>query len=210
MDQLLAAANPKPSLSAKQRARLNYILIASDTLPDGSLPQPGNVYVPGGWDESADGSFPHLRDAEEKERFIEGLWADQKDEFLRELAEASVPCLLEITPACDHAARKADHARLLGGVLIKSKGTKNSESKIALPIKSRAFARQLEFLFIESPDLGPSGHYRLVVSARYLLSKGSDELAKHRPAFRLRHEIVTDMRAWFAGHAARPGYVSLR
>ena len=118
--------------------------------------------------------------------------------------------MLEITPACDYAAGKTEVGRLLGGMLVQSARTRTGNSKRMLPEKSRTFAKQTEFFLMRNSTFSLDGVYSLVVNARHLHTKPRAEMASHTPVFRLRHQIVADIRAWFAAHAARPGYVGLR
>lgn len=209
-ERLRSRINEGVTLSPVQNARLNRVLLASVVADESISPQPGNVYVAAGWNVDADSPFPLLTDPESVKAFVDETWSHQKGNLLVTLADSAVPCLLEITPACDHAAGKMKEARLLGGVLIKSGGTKTSEEKRRLPDQSRMFARQTEFLLLENKSLGLDGSYTLVVNARHFYSKPLEELRLDKPVFRLRHQVVADIRAWFASHAARPGYISLR
>jgi len=98
---------------------------------------------------------------------------------------------------------------LLGGVFIRSSGDKKKDEKLKLKDQCKIFAKEIEFCYFQSKLLGLNGNYKIVVNARHLYSKPVEDLKKHKAAFRLRRQIVTDIQAWFASHAARPGYLSV-
>lgn len=206
------------------KATLNRALLTAQTGPTPTPPQPGNIYVPHCWDVTKSGPFPMATDIPRVVAFIGEIWPDLpkwalqaagNNTSLFALASASVPCVLEITPACDHAQRKSGDSRLLGGILIPCppEGATCPEmpavkrTKRSLPAQSRVFAKEMPLVNLTTPHAGLDGIYLLVVNARLLFSKPIAEVAGSVPAFRLRNDICTDVTSWFAGHAARPGYV---
>ena len=77
-------------------------------------------------------------------------------------------------------------------------------------IKKASFVKDVGMIHFEGTEEGSlSGNYRLVLTSRYLLGMDLETLAKHKPAFRLRSQVLVDVQAWFASHAARPGYISI-
>jgi hypothetical protein len=207
--QLKARVKEGVTLLAPQSALLNRILLASPAGAEGRAVQPGNVYVFRTWKEAKYGTcpVPAYSTAKFKE-YVAELWsipkernADQQKK-LDKIAAVSVPCAVEITPACDHDQEKAPLARLLGGLIIK-------DEQLKLPTPSRVFAKQVEAVHILSPRHKLDGAYTVVVSARHLFSAHLNDLVRRTPVIRLRHQVVTDIRAWFASHAARPGYTSV-
>jgi hypothetical protein len=116
---------------------------------------------------------------------------------------------IEITPACDHAGNKSHLARVLCGILVRIDGNAVKESDLKLPPSSRLFAKELEPLWIDNEAMQLKGVFKLMINARCLLSISLNELRQKKAVFRLRYPVVCDIQAWFASHAARPGYVSV-
>jgi hypothetical protein len=200
----------RPTLSAEQISRLNGILITSKVPPNKSHMSPGNIYVAKLWNRK-DQSFPFDKRTKVFKNFIIDIWPNLKNnnELLDFLIRQSTPCLVDITPACDYASKKVKIARLLGGVFIRSSGDKKKDEKLELKDQCKIFAKEIELCYFQSEALGLNGNYKIVVNARHLYSKPVEDLKKHKAAFRLRRQIVTDIQAWFASHAARPGYLSI-
>ena len=200
-------------LAAEPRAKLNSILLTMDKCPNNNLAKPGNLYISRTWNPPE--SFPvnstdskirgFIREAFNKRS---GIPAD--DAFVENVSPDAIACMVEITPACDHANRKCPDARLLGGVLINSPGNAVGEDERTLPSAARLFAKEFEFIWISNPAASFEGSYKLVVNARRLFTLPFPELEKQRPLVRLRHPVVSDLCAWFAAHASRPGYVSVQ
>ena len=118
---------------------------------------PGNVYTEAGWDASTGGPF--FIPATDKDRlrgFVKDIFSDAKSEKLDALTNAGIPCLVELTPTCDHVARKTSRTRLLGGVLIKHS---QDRSPIEIPTRNRMFAKQIEFCSFEG------GVYRATIAS---------------------------------------------
>jgi hypothetical protein len=98
---------------------------------------------------------------------------------------------------------------MLGGLLIKSPGDTERERLRILPAESRVFAKETEFFWVEESDFGIAGSFKLILNARKLVTMPFDQLRQHRAVCRLRQQVIADIRAWFASHAARPGYVAV-
>jgi hypothetical protein len=131
------------------------------------------------------------------------------DAFVTKVSADAVGCAVEITPACDHANRKSPNARFVGGLLLKSPGDAAGEDERTLPPNARLFAKEFEFVWISNQAATFEGSYKLIVNARTLFTLPLSELEKQSPLVRLRHPVVSDLCAWFAAHASRPGYVSV-
>ena len=192
-----------------KKRQLNSILLISGMTPSISRVSPGNMYISKIWDGKVE-PFPFDKRKVSYKTFISELWSNNiKPDFLRDLKKKSTPCLLDITPPCDYANRKIKYARLVGGVILRSNGNVEDDKKCRLPIQSREFAKEIEWCMLQKGAWGAEGNYKIVVNARYLFSIPVEKLRKQKPAIRLRQQVVTDIQAWFASHAARPGYLSV-
>jgi hypothetical protein len=196
------------TLTDELKSRLNGIFLAARVPDKGWSINPGNVYTEKGWSKDGDPFFLRKTARKRLERLVSELLSEKNPEKLKKLTDLSTPCLVELTPICDIANAKTGLARLLGGILIKSSGDIAFDKKIHLPSGNRIFGKQIEFCSLREKRL--SGRYSLLLNARQLYSKPLATLRLHKPAFRLRHDVVRDIQAWFASHAARPGYFSLR
>jgi|GEM_PF-6066918 len=190
-------------LSPEQRARLNRAILTSTA----GRPQPGNLYVAKGWQPQD--KFLEGLDASGIKQLLWEYFPNKNQNYIDSLAESCVPCLVELTPACDFAQGKCSSARMLTGLLIKSPGTDKGETDRSLPADSRMFAKEIEFTWFENADCGISGSFKIILNARRLITMAFQELTKHKPVCRLRHSVVADIRAWLGAHAARPGYVAV-
>jgi len=196
------------SLTDDLRNQLNGIFLTARIPATGWRVNPGNVYTEKGW--SKDDAPFFLRKSARKglESFVGEIFSEKSPDKLKRLTDASIPCLVELTPLCDIANTKTGLARLVAGILVKFSGDASFDKKVHLPSSNRIFGKQIEFCSVRAKPL--SGAYSLFLNARHLHSKSLVKLKLHRPTFRLRHEVVRDIQAWFASHAARPGYFSLR
>jgi len=146
--------------------------------------------------EEANGTVPEQTRTE-----LRGLKKrlDQKARELREgLKEGSVPVLLEITPSCDYAQRKNQMARFVGGMWV-------PQESIHLIKKHSVFLKVIGPLVLEATDDKP---LFLVLNAHFLFGYAKSEWAG-KARYRLRSQVLADVQAWFASHAARPGYTSV-
>ncbi len=204
-------------LSGFDRAALNFSLLCSSS-PQGSRPRPGSIYVEAGW--KAVGEFPAKLIPDDLKRFIMELFPRMRLPKKEESSAYSTRidgmlpgvqgCLVEITPACDAASKAGFRPRLLHGILLPWPGADDKELGLALPPESRLHSRDLEFVAFDAKALGLKGPFKLIASARRLSHVPYEELTKCTPLARIRHPVLADMRAWFASHAARPGYASVR
>jgi hypothetical protein len=196
------------NLTDELKNRLNGIFLTARAPDVGRPVNPGNVYIEKGWSKSDDGFFLRKGALRKLERFVSEIFSEKNPDRLRKLTEISIPCLVEVTPICDNTNAKAAIARLIGGILVKSTGDAAFDKKTRLSSTNRIFAKQIEFCSLQDASL--AGSYSLFLNARQLYSKPLGKLSLHKPVFRLRQEVVRDIQAWFASHAARPGYFSLR
>jgi len=209
VDELTQRLVTPRRIPVAEGARVNGILLTSPA-PKADGFHPGNIYIETGWKKVGRRGFPFLMTDEQRCSFVREVWPKLPDAACAARAQAALPCLLEISPTCDHAAGKARAARLLGGMLVPSAGTRKGNDTLAVPEESRMFARDTEFFSVGNTPLNVAGDYRLVCNARFLLSEDPSRMNRHLPLVRLRHEITADIRSWAAAHAARPGYVSVR
>jgi len=222
---------PRPKLSAEQMAVLNSMLLLSTPHKSELSVKPGNLYQPRPRLKlkcpvtrcaikvaeltlamplrlTKDAEWKKLDDDLQKARRQE-----QPDEASRlekaaairkrEILKHCIPVLLELTPACDHAQSKADCARFVAGILIP-----NDHAKIFdLENDEPPFLRRVEPLVLPEKD----GLWHLVLNARALHTiTNARRKIRSAPLTRLREGLQNDLRAWFATHAARPGYLSVR
>lgn len=198
-------------LSFRLRAVLNGILLTSDRITS-ATPTPGNLYIDSNWNPA--GGFPAALDEKKKRGFIREVFAKRSDDstadaFVKAVANVSTPCMVEITPPCDHVAGKCKGARLLAGLLINGENSELTEAETTIPAESRLFSKGIEYVWLNVPAQALKGAYAIVINARHLITVPSEDLAKNPPIVRLRHPVLSDIQAWFAAHAARPGYTSV-
>jgi hypothetical protein len=218
----------KPKLSIEQVAVLNSMLLLLPVHPSDHSIKPGNLYVPRRSlkskcpvircgvkiaDLASSMPFRLSRDAEWKKLDAELQKAKRGNTNVLKFEKAvgkrkqailrnCIPILLELTPACDHAQNKSGGARFIAGILVP-----DAHGRILEWGDEAPFLRRLEPLTIP----GKLGIWHLVLSARALYSISAARKRIHSiPQTRLREGIQNDLRAWFATHAARPGYLSVR
>lgn len=176
--------------------KINRMLVLAQVKEGDRTVRPGNLYVKDGWHQDAE-SFPANYDQLIKEFF------DNAGEIER-LRGTSYPILVELTPECDFTQNKNKMGRLVAGLLI----------PVQPPPKFKNlgpyFYKIDPFSINESDHLGAAGDYFLVLSARFLFSVSLDRLANCQPRTRVRRQVLVDLQAWFASHAARPGMLTLK
>jgi hypothetical protein len=205
LSKAVAAVRKNPP-SFEQRARLNSVLL---TVAGAGL-RPGNVYP------AAACGAPG--DAKDRRRFVHDVYYSQRArnddawwrDFAARLEKRGIPVFVEITPACDHATGKWEGARFVAGLLISVDEAEVLEADVRIPAESRGFAKDFESIWIDYTEPKLAGCYKLVMNARRVLTCSLDGMREHTALFRFRHPVVADIQAWFASHAARPGYVSVR
>jgi len=111
--------------------------------------------------------------------------------------------IVEINASCDHAYSKVRAARFLSGLIIPV-----SEQGKIKKSEDDNYIWKLGSIFVKKDDL--DGLYSLYFSARHLITCPIDKAAKLKPFARLRSQAFTDLQAWFARQASRPGYLLLK
>lgn len=201
----------KCGLNSDQTSHLNSILLTSKIPPRKSIIFTGNIYISRFW-KKKDIRFPFDKRTKSYKDFLSKIWSNLKNnpEHFSYLKNNSIPCLVDITPLCDYVNENTCFSRLLGGILLKSTGDVERDKKYMLSSRNSLFAKEIEFCNFKTDELKPQGNYRLVINARNLYSFSLKDIKKQKAVFRLRHQVITDIQAWFASHAARPGYLSVR
>lgn len=201
-------------LSPAERACLNTAMVSS-SIPAGRIPaQPGNVYV--ACPEKKSGCpvtrfklDPDVLAAELDPRWkkdklwkeSEGQTAKQKRRQRRIVRDCKA-AVLEVSPACDYAQNKRVVARFIAGLLIPDE----HEAIFSVQAQGRMYLKKIPGVKIDGFD----GTWHLILNARYLFGLGNpDSRVRTRPAFRLRGHVLVDIQAWFAAHAARPGFLTV-
>ena len=181
----------KAELSTETEAKLNTKLQIVE-LPDNSAkPIPGIIYEFGGPDQV---SFPFSKDQELFDSIIDDVFCkDILDDDKKRLN----PIVLEITPPCDYSQRKNRMVRFVGGLWV--------PQEMEHYVKKRAiFLKNIGPFYVKVQDREDS--YHLVLDSHFLFGFKDDE-CKWKANYCLRSQILTDVLAWFASHAARPGYI---
>ncbi len=204
LDMIANLRKNKPNLS--QRALLNSFLLTTSS----PALRPGNVY------ETALCKIPGIAPGEYARNFLLEVYTPNFKskpvwkQFLDDKSNVLIPACIEITPSCDHAAGKTDITRLLLGLLIKVDDAAIPDEILKIPAECRLFAKDIEPIWLNFAESNIKDNYKLVVSARRFLTMPVEEMKKHKALFRFRHPVVTDIQSWFASHAGRPGYASVR
>jgi len=115
-----------------------------------------------------------------------------------------VPVLIVITPYCDYAQNKAYFLRLLGGMFVKE------EKKSIIKGSGTLYVKKIGPLYIEGKEKQiTSGNYYLALNSHFIVGMKKSDLEYTKVICRLRKQALVDIQAWFASHAARPGYISI-
>ncbi len=145
-----------------------------------------------------------IKEARESGNEMEDQLTDMKkvlrkkaDELRENLKEKTEPVLLEITPACDYAQRKNKMLRLVGGLFVPTE-------MIHLIKRNSIFVKIVGPLEIK----GKKDPQYLVLNSHFLFGYPEPEQT-WKTTYRLRSQVLVDVQAWFASHAARPGYTSV-
>jgi hypothetical protein len=181
---------PGPLEKEMVLAGLNHILLAgpgeAPDLPGAVLPLRGTqisgapfVASP---EDTAFAQFLH--------RVFGGKYESEKETVLK----SSVPVIVELTPACDHAQAKRERLRFAAGLLWPQEHGKW--------IKKAAYLHPIGPLVFEQKNV------ILVLDSLHFFSLPKDT-ALPEPLFRLRSHVRADLQAWLGGHLARPGHLSL-
>jgi hypothetical protein len=193
----------KGKVDGDKAAALNKMLVADCAISDDLHVRPGNVYI-------VREEYSQSMVGVEWDRLVldvcEGNEKDDKakkkfDANREALLKETFPVFVEITPSCDFAQAKQRIGRFIAGLLV--------------PTDHSSSVKKGEYIW-RSPSLnlprlkewGFSSAWRLVLNAHFLYGIPTDVIGA--PAdFRLRAPPLLDIRAWVAGHGARPGFVSV-
>lgn len=221
IDALCDAGGREGELDQSHRAKINTVLMTSRIFGENNDPQIGNLYVQSMWPDGV-GAFPGIKEPGRMRSFMYAAYrspmddstlAQAKKDELKEMAKTAVPCLLDVSPACDHAQGKLEQMRLLSGVLIKTPGdtapSLAPNGILRLPSDSRLYANQTNPMHLHIEPAGLDGDYYLLLNARMLSAVDKGILNNVKPAVRIRHGVVADIQHWLSSHGSRPGQVSL-
>jgi hypothetical protein len=137
---------------------------------------------------------------------LDGNWVQGTTEADRitnanAVASDSIPILLDISAVCDHAQKKTQRARLLSGILVPSRHSKKLNQKAA-------FIKAVGPFQIE--PIAEDDHYYFYFSSRQVRSVEITQVRKRRASFRLRSQLLEELRSWVAQIESRPGIVLLK
>lgn len=193
---LLDPIGTSPPASADLKSRLNRHLLIGPAPP---LPVPGSVYLLEAVSKVlGKGMGATLPTTEELLKLIAPSGSEN------EWGEV-IPILLEVTPRCDSQSKAFTVARLLAGLAIPVAGL--SKTKIGKIDESRPAVKTLSVVQFEGESL--SGDYILAWHARRMTTAPVSKITC-AALFRLRQQPLNDIQSWLGGHAARPGYLSVR
>ncbi len=211
------------TVTPQQAGQLNRMVMIGSPFPGPQEIRPGNIYILG----TNHGSFRPcgIRAAALKQEIITDLERDPqykqqndlakknagntskakahkeaRDKRRQELYKQCKVVIAEITPSCDFTQRNRKVVRLAAGVLVPY------ELERLVPAKK-------ESLRVFDPIVLPNlnGLWRLVFSGRHLYTMPDlQKILTKRPAFRLRSNVLADLRDWYGSQGSRPGYLSLR
>lgn len=179
--------------------KINRMLILAQVKEGDRIVRPGNLYVRDGWHLGA-ANFPT-----NQEQLVKELFESSSADFER-LKTTCHPALVELTPTCDFAQNKNRMGRLIAGLLVPA----NPQPKFIDKGRGSFFYKIGPFSINAVDRLGVApGDYFLALSARFVYSDELDDLLTCQPGARLRQQVLVDLQAWFASHAARPGMLTL-
>lgn len=207
---------PTAPKSPETTAFLNGVLLYAPCKD--STPWPGNLYVDSGWPAGTPFPGPSVGGGirgmlkqlfPPRPKGYEGHDDVKYDAFIKSLEAGAISCVVEITPACD-ATKDLFQPRLICGVLVPWKDgddTDENNRSTTIPHEAKMAHKEIQVAIINKEQL-PDSYYKLYLCAKRVCWIEHKKLKKIKPIARLRHEVLTDIRGWFAGHAARPGYTS--
>lgn len=121
----------------------------------------------------------------------------RQDALLRDLLEKCLPCVVEVTPACDFANKRFTPARFVGCLLV--------PDELASSIYKGDFIRRINPVTLPGKD----GVWHLLLNSRFMfgVSNPTKQITT-APMLRIRLPLLIDMQAWLAAQGARPGYIA--
>lgn len=213
-ESLWNAIAGRPRMDDTQRAVLNGVLLASRVPEQDRRALPGAVYFAsdlpegGSWSPSMKqirGIFNDVYPKTDDSKCIKVKYQCE----VKRLAAKTRPVLIELSPPCDAANDKRKQLRFVGGLLFPHCP---DECEHLWPKGNHSIAVRARQVYREVPILVPpmseaeQAPMHLVVSANFFFTEEVSWRADKQPAFRLREPVAADLQAWFASHAARPGF----
>lgn len=137
------------------------------------------------------------------EDFIKGKKGeDQTSKKIDEVSKSSVPVLVEVSAACDHAQKNIRVARFIFGLIIPAAERKKLKSMAG-------FIWERGPLYLER-KIADAGQYYFYFSARHMVTLDLEKARKMKAVARIRSQALSDLQFWLAHHSARPGMMLLR
>ncbi len=119
-----------------------------------------------------------------------------------EVSKASVPVLVEVSAACDHAQKNIRVTRFIFGLIIPAAERKNLNYRAG-------FIWEFGPFFLEQL-IADAGQYYFYFSARDIVTLDLKKALKMKAVARIRRQALSDLQFWLAQHSARPGIMLLR
>lgn len=107
-----------------------------------------------------------------------------------------LPCVVVVTPACDHAQNKAKNIRLVRGIIVKD-------------CHREHFDRQSEAIYISPSFNYENNNCILVLNFRYFFTCQNKEIKDVSVIFRLRSAVLSEIQSKLARHISRQGIMNL-
>jgi len=137
------------------------------------------------------------------EDFIHGKkGTGQKLTEIDEISKSSVPVLVEVSAACDHAQKNIRIARFIFGLIIPAAERKKLNYRVG-------FIWEFGPFFLEKL-IADAGQYYFYFSARDIVTLDLKKALKMKAVARIRRQALSDLQFWLAHHSARPGMMLLR
>jgi hypothetical protein len=184
------------------RAKLNGKLLFALGRPGGS---PGSIY-----------SIETLKDAMEAPTWWPDASAVVKDfdhsgEWAKKIAESGQEpkgFAIEVTPACDEFRDRAVGRFVAGVALDSTKLSGKQREDLVKQCRHQSESIMLMPL-IAAPWMFPEQPAALLWMARLYFTVPLPLVKPLAPVARLRHDALADVQDWLAGHANRPGFLSV-
>lgn len=128
--------------------------------------------------------------------------SEVKVQKMQELSSVSIPVLVEVSAACDHAQKNIRLARFIYGLIVPA-------NMINTLKRNAGFIWEFGPIFLKRP-VATAGQYYIYFSSRHLVTSKLEKVMKFNAVARLRSQALTDLRFWYAQHAARAGIMLLR
>jgi hypothetical protein len=137
------------------------------------------------------------------EDFIHGKkGTEQTSKKIDKISKSSVPVLVEISAACDHAQKNIRVARFIFGLIVPAAERKKLNCRAG-------FIWEFGPFFLEKL-IADAGQYYFYFSARDIVALDLKKALKMKAVARIRRQALSDLQFWLAHHSARPGMMLLR